>query len=544
MEKKWSYKIDCRNMDPTEIISAILDDRGIDDYSDFINPGEEYLLPFEDLRNIEFGAEIILNGIKNKNRFLVWKDVDTDGCTSGTIAEKWLLNKRVNVKTYINNGKEHGIGHPDFNLLKNIDIIWIVDSIETTMEPYEKLLNYGVKKIVITDHHLINRTLQKKIEDTGKIALISSAVDYPNPELSGSGVTWKLCQYMDWLEMDYYSDELTDLAACGIISDMTSVGLDSMENRYICNKGFRESTNSAIKEINGGFDFNSQAISFGIAPLVNAANRTDNNELARDVFSLNDRGDIKECIKSLRKCKEAQNEEANSVMEEIKRQAESQLGNKVIYFFIDTQYDIKGLIGNKALEIYQRPLMVLSKKITVDEETGEIEKITYTGSARADGVPNFKQYVDNTGLANTGGHENAFGVWFDEGVFDDLRMLLEDALKNVEFTQEKTADILINEEQINENLIDKIKTLNKISGKNFPPIKVMVKNVKNYEIGTMSKGKHLKLIAENGKLLYIKWNFSPDDFIKSSITVIGGLDSGFFGRTFYKQFIMDDWKYE
>lgn len=544
MQQDWKYKIDCREMDDVEIISAILDDRGISDYTDFIEPEEKYLLPFEDLKNIDFGAQIILNGIENNSKFAVWKDVDTDGCTAGTIAERWLQNKEIDVRTYINNGKEHGISNPNIDFLKGIDILWIVDSIETSFAPYKTLLNLGIKFIVITDHHLIDKSLQKSMKETGRIALISSAVDYPNPELSGSGVTWKLCQYMDWLEMDYYSDELTDLAACGIISDMTSVGVDSMENRYICYKGFNNSVNPAIKKINGSFEFNSQAISFGIAPLVNSANRTDHNNLAKDIFSIDSNNDLKDCVNALKECKELQNEEVAAVMPDIIKQAESQINNKVMYFFVDTQYDIKGLIGNKALELYKRPLMVLSRKIEADHDTGEVEKITYTGSARAEGIPNFKKYVDNTGLAGTGGHENAFGVWFDEEVFEDLKNFLEADLKDISFVQERMADILINESQITDSLIKKIKTLNKISGKNFPAIKVMVKDVADYEVGTMSKGKHLKLIADDGKLLYIKWNFSPDNFIKGPITVIGGLDSGFFGRTFYKQLIMDDWKYE
>jgi hypothetical protein len=57
----------------------------------------------------------------------------------------------------------------------------------------------------------------------------------------------------------------------------------------------------------------------------------------------------------------------------------------------------------------------------------------------------------------------------------------------------------------------------------------------------MSGGKHLKLIADNGKLLFIKWNFSSNwDQFDGSVSAIGSLDSGFFGRTYYRQLIMND----
>jgi hypothetical protein len=59
----------------------------------------------------------------------------------------------------------------------------------------------------------------------------------------------------------------------------------------------------------------------------------------------------------------------------------------------------------------------------------------------------------------------------------------------------------------------------------------------------MSGGKHLKLIADEGKLLYIKWNFSGDwKQFNGPVSAIGTLDSGFFGRTYYRQLIMSDFR--
>ena len=58
----------------------------------------------------------------------------------------------------------------------------------------------------------------------------------------------------------------------------------------------------------------------------------------------------------------------------------------------------------------------------------------------------------------------------------------------------------------------------------------------------MSGGKHLKFIIENGRTLLIKWNCSNHDFPKGELSAIGTLDSGFFGRTYYKQLIISDFK--
>lgn len=545
MQKKWNVKYDCRGMETNEIIDVILEDRGVELLGEFLYPSEDALVPFEEMRNIDRAAQIILDGIENNKRFLVYADVDTDGCTANAIAVRWLKEHTDNVKCCINQGKEHGISKADPALFEDIDILWIVDSIETNMYPYENALKAGIEEIVITDHHICSKSMQKQMERSGRITLVSSAVDYPNPALSGSATTWKLCSYIDWLELDSYSDNLVDLAATGLIADMVDVGLESPENRYICYKGFNNQVNPGIKKINGSYEFNSQSVGFGIGPLVNASNRMNENEKAMQLFLSDDKKEISKLVAGLKDCKEYQNWEVSDVMPLLEEQAEKQMDKKVMFFFIETEGEIAGLIGNKLLEKYQRPVFVLKTRMEVDEETGEITRHEYTGSCRAIGVNNFKEYVDSTGLVSCAGHELAFGTWFDADVLDDFSNALEDVLKDVEFVQETTVDIQINQEQLTDDLIRKIKQLNRISGTGWPSISVMVSGITDYEVGSMSGGKHLKLIADGGKLLYIKWNFSGDrDQFDGPISVIGGLDSGFFGRTYYRQLIMNDWKVE
>lgn len=541
MEKKWAVKHDCRGLTTGEIIDIILEDRGVEDIKALLYPDEDCLIPFEKMKNIERAAKIILDGIENNKKFLIYYDTDQDGVASGTIAYRWLKQNGADVSWTINKGKEHGIAKVCPSVFEGIDILWIVDSIETQMYPYENALNAGVSEIVISDHHLCSRSMQKQMERTGKITLVSSAIDYPNPDAAGAVVTWKLCSYMDWLNLDDYSDNLIDLAAVGCIADMTSVSVESLENRYICHKGFNNQINPAIKKINGSYDFNSQAVSFGIATLTNAANRTNENEKAVKLFLSDDTKEINTLVNELKDCKEYQNFEISDIMPMLEEQAESQMGKKCMFFFAETENEVSGLVANKLLEKYSRPMFVLKNRITVNEETGEVEKHEYTGSCRAVGVKNFKEYVDRTSLVGCAGHELAFGVWMDAEVLEDFQNALEDALKDVEFVQEATVDIQIDQEQITDDLIKQLKMLNRISGQGWPQISVMVSGITDYGVGAMSGGKHLKIIADEGKLLYIKWNYSGDwDQFGGMISAIGTLDSGFFGRTYYRQLIMSD----
>ena len=52
MQKKWTVKHDCRGLEASEIIDAILQDRGVEDINALLYPDEDCLVPFEEMKNI------------------------------------------------------------------------------------------------------------------------------------------------------------------------------------------------------------------------------------------------------------------------------------------------------------------------------------------------------------------------------------------------------------------------------------------------------------------------------------------------------------
>lgn len=527
MEKIWNVKIDGRGMDQLEIIEALLESRGVEDFYEFLNPSSEELIPFEKLKNIDKAADIILDAIDNGGTFLVYYDTDCDGISAGTIMTRYLRNYTDKVRTYINEKKQHGVENFNLDNLDGIDTVIIVDSINENAQLYQNMLDRGVR-IVITDHHIVPQKLSESDVD---ICLVSSANGYPNPALSGSATTWKLCSYIDYLTLNDYAESLVDLACCGLIADMCSVGLDSPENRHICYLGFNNQTNLAIKKINGSYEFNSQAVSFGIAPLINAANRVNDNQTAVELFLSDDAKEVNRLIKALKADKELQNTEVQEKMPELLRQGEAQINNKCMYFFVETDASVGGLIGNKLLEIYKRPLFVLT-----GEEDGE-----YCGSMRGIGLSDFSKIVNDTGIGRCLGHELAAGAFIPINRFEEFKEQIENVLKDVEFKQEVDVDLRLDVEQINEYLIRQLKKLNMISGSNFTPITVMVDGIKDFNVGYMSDGKHLKFEAPG--LTLIKWNCGEVEIEEGvELSAIGQLDLSWFARRLTQQMIMNDFK--
>lgn len=531
LKKVWNIKIDGRDMTEVEVIYELLKSRGIQEYEWFLNPTEDDWLPYDKMSGLEEAHQTIMNTLENDGKFIVHFDTDTDGCTAGAIMTRYLSCYTTKIETYINDGKEHGVENFDISLLDDNTTLIVVDSLNNNPEVYSKILSTGAK-LIVADHHIIESKLR---ESRLPFCLVSSANNYPNPALSGAGVVFKLCKYIDEAEWNDFADEYWDLAATGIIADMCDVSLASPENRYICYKGLNNLNNPALSKINGNYGFDAKAVSFGIAPLINSANRMNKNQQAMRLFLANEQPEINLLIKELKKCKEEQNDIVAYHIDSLYEQGDRQLDKKCMYFFIDTDAEIAGLIGNKLLEKYQRPLFVLSKA----------NNGIYTGSMRAVGIDDFAKIVNDTQIGSCMGHELAAGTFIPIDRFEEFQIKIEEVLKDVEFTQSRDIDIQLLPEQITNTLIRRIKEINKISGGGFKPITIAIQDVKDFEISNMSNMKHLKVMTPN--VTFIKWNFSNWDMFDEDIksfSGVGQLDAGFFGRTYYQQLILDDFQVE
>lgn len=512
-----------------EIYDRILEQRGIEDVEHFLNPTEDDLLPLDSLKDIDKAYKTLDYHVANGSKIGCLFDTDTDGITSGTIMTRYLLNLVPHIDTFIDSGKMHGLIGQDLKRFMCLDLLIIVDSLDKDISQYKDLKDNNIDVIVL-DHH----TVDENIPYRDYVTLVTSNVNYENPQLSGAGVVWKFCKYLDEQYLTDYADELVDLAACGIVADMMDMTV--MENRYIVSQGLKQIYNPAIKKIVGSFDFNSTGISFSIAPLINASNRMDCNESAVNAFLAEDNKEVLKYVKELKKCKEDQNAEVDRLMPQVLEQCEDQKENKLIYVVIDTPYGISGLLGNKLLEKYQRPILVLKD---CDKE--------FSGSMRAVGMDDFMKICNESGLAEANGHELASGITIKKENFDEFLLYISNYLKDMELHDGITeVDVEISTSDITRTLVDKIKEIDKVSGEGFKPCRFLVNDISDFEVGNMSGGKHL--VLKVGEILqYIKWNFTGSfetyedaSLMDEEIGAVVSLDSGFFGRKFVLKAICDN----
>ena len=483
---RFNTHLDERGKYTQEIIEDIFASRNIAHPKTFMNPTKRHLLPLDSLPNVDKAYRTIFDGIGKGKRFTVLFDCDLDGVSSGTIITRYLRQFGANINTVINPKKLHGVH--DINALRDCEILIIVDSLDGTINNYRKLKDLGIE-IIVMDHHAVN----PEIPYDDVVTLVTSQTTYKNHELSGAGVVWKCCKYFDSQEGTDYADAYVDLAACGLVGDMVSMAV--MENRYIVKQGISNLNNLAVKKILKSYEFNATAISFSVAPIINASMRVNYNQYAMEAFLCDDPKQMRGLMKALRSGRELQDEEVQRIMPDVMKQCEEQIDRKMMTIIIKSEYGISGLIGNKLLPIYKRPILILQE-----------EKDFYRGSMRAMGTDDFRKFLNDSGLASAEGHELASGIKIER---ENLKPLLDYVEDNFvidvgEITVD--ADIQLGLEDLSLDLYDEIHKIDMVSGSGFTPITAYVEGVKNYDISTLSNGKHLVITPAGDNVQFVYWN--------------------------------------
>lgn len=163
-------------------------------------------------------------------------DPDVDGLFSGYTLEDVLTRAGKKVKRYINTEKQHGIVQETMDWVLENDIEWlfVVDAGSNDYKNIKKLVNAGVRVVVI-DHHPYE---EKKLPEGAWIVNISK---YPElPKLPGCGVVYRFVEALG-AELGLHVKQYETFVGITVMSDMCA--MDDEENRYYVKqayKGYRD----------------------------------------------------------------------------------------------------------------------------------------------------------------------------------------------------------------------------------------------------------------------------------------------------------------
>ena len=450
--------------------------------------------------NMEKGAKMLVSNIQQESNTLVICDCDCDGFTAAALLINYLNDSfpsfvQNNLKWYVHEGKQHGLSDcMDYINQKDFKFIIVPDAGSNDYELHKELKDRGID-ILVMDHH------EAEYISEDACVINNQLSNYPNKELSGVGVTWQFCRYLDRLLGTSYADYYIDLVALGNTGDMMS--LTSIETKHLINKGFLPENihNPYIYEMwqknkfKLGEHITSIDAAFYIVPMINAVQRSGSIEekellfksmLKSDAFKMipsNKRGHkpgeeerlVDQAVRMSTNVKNRQTRTQDAGMELLEKKIEKEglLKHKVLLFTLkDEQVDrnIAGLIANKLAAKYQRPCCVIT-------ETDD----NYQGSARGyetSGLTNFKDICEESGVEWAQGHQNAFGVCIAADKLESFIDNTDRALADMSSEPVYYVDYIYTGGDVNPQDILTIGGLKELWGKDFNEAMVAIKDLK------------------------------------------------------------------
>ena len=580
-------------------LQQILYNRGIniEDMDSYLNTSDDCINHFSLLGkdNLFKAATALIKTITNNESAVVIVDSDCDGFTSAAtlinylydLFPSWVANK---LTWFMHEGKQHGLS--DFILNDDLKLIIIPDAGSNDFE-YHKQYNKKDINIIVLDHHEA-----EKISDDA-IIINNQLSDYPNKHLSGVGVVWQFCRYIDSLMNSDNANKYLDLVALGLDADMMS--LKEKETKHLIEKGFKQLQNPFFEAMVEKNDYsmkgkvNPISVAFYVAPYVNAIVRSGTLEEKQIVFRsmLNFEaykkvpstkrghkiGEMESVLaQALRTCTNVKNrqtraQDAGLALLENLIEKNNLLQHKVLLFLLEPgQIDrnIAGLIANKFMAKYQRPCCILTKvtetiepllaiensNVKWNENHKTYELISYQGSARGydkSGITNFKDICAETNsIMFAEGHQGAFGLGLYVDEIEEFLNLTDEALKDMSSEPVYWVDFIYNDSNIDAQGIIDIASHDELWGKDMDEPMIAISNVRITKdmVTLMSPDKSptLKISLPNNISL-IKFNSSQDEYEKF-ISEEGWIKVDFIGRCnankyrdhVYPQVIIEDFQ--
>ena len=561
--------------------------RGIADLEQYKKPSREFLSSPNNLRNIAAAAGLYIRVVTQGGRVLIVVDSDNDGYTSAAITYQYTkrLNPECHVDYWLHDGKQHGLADHIDKLMDadcQYDLIILPDSSSNDAKYHDMLEEIHIPCLIL-DHHITD----EKLSYNAIVVNNQLSPNYENKELTGAGVVYQFCRYVDGVLGHDWADDYLDLAAWGIIGDMGSV-LD-MENRYIIYTGLSKEhikndflkclLNKQAYSITGkqgaSWDdivakVNPISIAFYIVPLVNAMIRVGTMpEKERLFMAFIDGSQMVPCnkrgakgtmervdIESTRECTNAKAKQDKTKLEVVERLEakifkHDLLENKILFVRLeDTDRfpsELNGLIAMQLAAKYKKPTIVAR----LNDQGFD------RGSARGmnqSELRDFREFLLGSGMFEYAqGHANAFGISIPDDKLREFHNYANEALKDIDFG-ENVYDVNFvrsGEDTDLTNLIIDLASQNGIWGQNNAEPTVCVEHiyVSPRDVRIMGSNQDTLKIEYNG-ISYLK--FKAGNLISEinkypananlELTIVGRCNINEWGGRKSPQMFIDDYE--
>lgn len=523
-------------------VEQVLFNRGINpkDIEHFKYPSVNDLVNPEKLEHIKDGVAMLISHIQRNDKIFIQVDSDCDGYTSSAILINYLNclfphYVQTQISYRIHDGKQHGL--LTGTIPSDVKLVIAPDASSNDYEQHKELHDRGIDVLVI-DHH--------EAEKYSEYACVinNQMCDYPTKSLSGAGVVYKFCSYIDQLLGYDYANDYIDLATVGIIADV--MDLRDYEIREIILRGMQGFRNPLLKAMVAKDKFHFEGkqltpfnIAWYIAPYINAITRSATEQeklvvfesmieyLAYKTIPSTKRGckgqnetrveqAVRTCANVKNRQSKAKENASDAVFQTIKD--ENLLEHKILAIRLDPKYaadkNLTGLIANGLLDLYCRPVLILNKV----EEDG---KVYWQGSGRGYDKANLgslRDLLESSGLVQYAqGHAMAFGVSIPEENYDALVQYVDEAYKDFDCSPVYSVDLIWDgAKDLSSHAFAEIADEEKIWGKGVEDPLIAIENFRIYgnqlRLFGLDKGKPtLNIQLDDGSSL-VKFKSSEEEY--------------------------------
>ena len=357
------------------VIARLLVQRGITTFNDakvFFRPRLSDLLnPFL-MKDMDKAVARVEQAIASKEKVIIYGDYDVDGTTSVAMMYSFLKSRIEHIEYYIPDRYSEGYGISPQSINYAIDngftLIIALDcgikAVDKITDAKERGLDY-----IICDHHNPGDSIPPAV---AVLDPKQPNCQYPNKELSGCGVGFKLlqayCQKNNLDQVEIY--DMLDLLVVSIASDIVPI---VGENRVMAYYGLKKLNSNpgiglqTIINLAGIADteITISDIVFKIGPRLNASGRIEHGKKSVQILVSDDEeksGLIGEEIDSYNEIRKTLDRDiTQEALDMIERNDELKYMNSTVLYNRDWHKGVVGIVASRVTEQYYRPSIILTE---------------------------------------------------------------------------------------------------------------------------------------------------------------------------------------
>ncbi|MBV8811049.1 MAG: single-stranded-DNA-specific exonuclease RecJ [Acidobacteriaceae bacterium] len=510
------------------LAAAVLVQRGYCDpqaAGNFLSPKLDSLHDPLLMRDMSTAASRLQAAMQARERVLLYGDYDVDGTSSIVILKKAIEILGGHADFHIPHRLKDGYGMRSEVIRQAAETgVRLIVSVDTGIRANEVVRYANDLKIdvIVTDHHL------PEVELPSAVAVLNPNrpdCSYPNKDLCGAGVTFKLVHAllaasgMAVSRQNSLLDSFLKPVAIATVADVVPL---TGENRAIVQRGLsglRQVRNPGMRALLSvaGFDDgecpSAHQVAFRLAPRINAAGRMATAYDVIELFLTEDFDRARSLAEQLDGLNQERQQTEAEIVDEILQQCESGFSPDEFAALVFTgdnwHLGVLGIVASRLVEQLSRPVFVLSDAEPVDGQRH------LAGSGRSIAGFHLLEALESMPdlFRKFGGHRQAAGLTLPAHHAEEFRRRFNEyaigRLTSDDLRPQHAVDAAASFSELNDRCVEHVRALGPFGCGNPTPTFLSKAAEVAGPAKALKEGKHFRVpIRHDGRLLFCNaWNY-------------------------------------